>query len=76
MDQPALENTPQAPPQPTAPPQQAQQAQQPARKAAPPPPPPAAEPKRGESRPSGPRRPRFDIEEDERRPMFRRPGRR
>jgi len=56
-------------------PQQAPPAQQPARKAAPPPPP-AAEPKRGESRPSGPRRPRFDVEEDERRPMFRRPGRR
>jgi hypothetical protein len=53
-----------------------QQAQQPARKAAPPPPPPAAEPKRGESRPSGPRKPRFDFEEDERRPVFRRPGRR
>jgi hypothetical protein len=53
-----------------------QQAQQPARKAAPPPPPPAAEPKRGEPRPSGPRKPRFDFEEDERRPVFRRPGRR
>jgi hypothetical protein len=57
------------------PPQQApQHAQPPARKAAPPPP--AAEPKRGESRASGPRRPRFDLEEDERRPVFRRPGRR
>ena len=51
-----------------------QQAAQPARKAAPPPPP-AAEPKR-EPRQSGPRRPRVDFEEDERRPMFRRPGRR
>jgi type IV secretory pathway VirB10-like protein len=46
----------------------------PARKASPPPPP--AEPKRAESRPSGPRRPRLDFEEDERRPVFRRPGRR
>jgi hypothetical protein len=46
----------------------------PARKAAPPPPP--AEPKRGEPTQSGPRRPRFEIEEDERRPVFRRPGRR
>ena len=33
---------------------------------------PRAEPKR----PSGPRRPKFEIDEDERRPMFRRPGRR
>jgi DNA polymerase III subunit gamma/tau len=46
-----------------------------ARKAAAPPPPPAPEPKR-EPRQSGPRRPRVDLEEDERRPMFRRPGRR
>ncbi|HEX6669977.1 MAG TPA: hypothetical protein VF061_10480 [Gemmatimonadales bacterium] len=45
-------------------------AQPAARKAAPPPP--SAEPKR----PSGPRRPRPDFEEDERRPVFRRPGRR
>jgi len=52
-----------------------QQAAQPARKTAPPPPPPAAEPKR-EPRQSGPRRPRVEFEEDERRPMFRRPGRR
>ena len=51
-----------------------QQAAPPARKAAPPPPP-AGEPKR-EPRQSGPRRPRVDVEEDERRPMFRRPGRR
>lgn len=47
--------------------------QPPARKPAPQP---APEPKRAESRPSGPRRPRVDFEEDERRPMFRRPGRR
>ncbi len=39
-------------------------------------PPPAPEPKPAEKRPSGPRRPRVDFEEDERRPMFRRPGRR
>jgi DNA polymerase-3 subunit gamma/tau len=51
-----------------------QHAAPPARKAAPPPPP-AAEPKR-EPRQSGPRRPRFEVEEDERRPVFRRPGRR
>ena len=43
-----------------------------AREAAPPPPP---EPKR-EPRPSGPRRPRVELEEEERRPVFRRPGRR
>jgi hypothetical protein len=50
-----------------------QQAQPAARKPAPPPPP---EPKRAEPRPSGPRRPRVEFEEDERRPIFRRPGRR
>lgn len=49
-------------------------AQPAARRAAPQPP--AAEPKRSEPRPSGPRRPRVDFEEDERRPVFRRPGRR
>jgi type IV secretory pathway VirB10-like protein len=49
----------------------AQQPQPAPRKAAPPPP----EPKR-EPRASGPRRPRLDFEEDERRPVFRRPGRR
>ena len=49
------------------------QPQQPAsRRPAPPPPP---EPKR-EPRPSGPRRPRVELEEEERRPVFRRPGRR
>ena len=37
---------------------------------------PAAEPKRPEPRPSGPRRPKVDFEDEERRPMFRRPGRR
>jgi hypothetical protein len=36
---------------------------------------PAPEPKK-EPRQSGPRRPRLDFEEDERRPVFRRPGRR
>jgi type IV secretory pathway VirB10-like protein len=56
------------------PPQPAQPAQPAARKPAAPPPPP--EPKHPEKRPSGPRRPRVDFEEEERRPMFRRPGRR
>ncbi len=41
------------------------------RKAAPPPPEPKPEPRR-----SGPRRPRIEPDEDERRPVFRRPGRR
>lgn len=50
------------------PPQPAAQAP---RKVAPPPP----EPKKAEPRPSGPRRPRLDPEQDERRPVFRRPGR-
>jgi hypothetical protein len=45
-----------------------------ARKPAPSPPP--SEPKQPEKRPSGPRRPKVDFEEEERRPMFRRPGRR
>jgi hypothetical protein len=49
-----------------------QPAAQPARKAPPPPP----EQKKAEPRPSGPRRPRVDLDEDERRPVFRRPGRR
>jgi hypothetical protein len=52
------------------PPQQS--AAQPVRKAPPPPP----EQKKAEPRPSGPRRPRVDLDEDERRPVFRRPGRR
>jgi hypothetical protein len=39
-------------------------------------PPPAPEQKKAEPRPSGPRRPRVDLDEDERRPVFRRPGRR
>jgi type IV secretory pathway VirB10-like protein len=51
-----------------------QPAQPAARKPAPPPPP--SEPKHPEKRPSGPRRPKVDFEEEERRPMFRRPGRR
>jgi hypothetical protein len=48
-----------------------QPAAQPVRK-----PPPAPEQKKAEPRPSGPRRPRIDLDEDERRPVFRRPGRR
>ena len=56
------------------PPAPAPQAPQPAaRKPAPAPP---AEPKRSEPRQSGPRRPKVDFEDEERRPMFRRPGRR
>ena len=52
----------------------APQAPQPAaRKPAPAPP---AEPKRSEPRQSGPRGPKVDFEDEERRPMFRRPGRR
>jgi hypothetical protein len=38
--------------------------------------PPAPEPKKAEPRASGPRRPRIDPDDDERRPVFRRPGRR
>ena len=38
--------------------------------------PPPPEPKRSEPRQSGPRRPKVDFEDEERRPMFRRPGRR
>ena len=52
----------------------APQAPQPAaRKPAPAPP---ADPKRSEPRQSGPRGPKVDFEDEERRPMFRRPGRR
>ena len=51
------------PPQPAAPPP---------RKVPPPPP----EQKKAEPRQSGPRRPRIDLDDDERRPVFRRPGRR
>jgi hypothetical protein len=52
----------------------APQAPQPAaRKPAPAPP---AEPKRSEPRQSGPGRPKVEFEDEERRPMFRRPGRR
>ena len=51
------------PPQPAAPPP---------RKAPPPPP----EQKKPEPRQSGPRRPRIELDDDERRPVFRRPGRR
>jgi hypothetical protein len=39
-------------------------------------PPPPPEPKKPEPRPSGPRRPRVEADDDERRPVFRRPGRR
>jgi hypothetical protein len=49
-----------------------QPAAQPPRKA----PPPPLEQKKAEPRQSGPRRSRIDLEEDERRPVFRRPGRR
>ena len=49
-----------------------QPAAQPPRKAPPPPP----EQKKAEPRQSGPRRPRIDLDDDERRPVFRRPGRR
>jgi type IV secretory pathway VirB10-like protein len=42
------------------------------RKPSPPPP----EQKKAEPRQSGPRRPRIDLEDEERRPVFRRPGRR
>jgi type IV secretory pathway VirB10-like protein len=40
------------------------------------PPPPPPQQKKVEPRQSGPRRPRIDPDEDERRPVFRRPGRR
>ncbi len=46
------------------------------RKAAAPPPAPPPEPKKAEPRQSGPRRPRTDLDDEERRPVFRRPGRR
>lgn len=58
------------PQQPAAPPPR--NASPPSRNAAPPPP----EQKKAEPRPSGPRRPRIDLDDDERRPVFRRPGRR
>ena len=50
--------------------------QQPAAAARKPPPPPPPEQKKVEPRQSGPRRPRIDPDDDDRRPMFRRPGRR
>ena len=62
-----------------APPEQLHVSRRPPPQAAAHPPrktPPPAEPKRAEPRPSGPRRPRIDLDEDERRPVFRRPGRR
>jgi hypothetical protein len=49
-----------------------QQPAAPAPRKAPPPP----EQKKAEPRQSGPRPPRIDLDEDERRPVFRRPGRR
>jgi hypothetical protein len=48
-----------------------QQAAAPPRRVPPPP-----EPKKPEPRQSGPRRPRVELEDEERRPVFRRPGRR
>ena len=54
----------------------APQAPQPAARKPAPAPAPPAEPKRSEPRQSGPRRPKVDFEDEERRPMFRRPGRR
>ena len=39
-------------------------------------PPPPPEPKKPEPRQSGPRRPRVELDDEERRPVFRRPGRR
>jgi hypothetical protein len=49
-----------------------QQAAAPPRRVPPPPP----EPKKPEPGQSGPRRPRVELEDEERRPVFRRPGRR
>jgi hypothetical protein len=49
-----------------------QQAAAPPRRVPPPPP----EPKKPEPRQSGPRRPRVELDDEERRPVFRRPGRR
>jgi hypothetical protein len=49
-----------------------QQAAAPPRRVPPPPP----EPKEPEPRHSGPRRPRVELDDEERRPVFRRPGRR
>jgi hypothetical protein len=54
----------------------APQAPQPAARKPAPAPASPAEPKRSEPRQSGPRRPKVDFEDEERRPMFRRPGRR
>ena len=71
----ASEGRPKEPPPPEQlhvarkPPVQQQPAAAP-RKAPPP------EPKKAEPRQSGPRRPRIELDEDERRPVFRRPGRR
>ncbi len=62
-----------------APPEQLHVSRRPPQQAAAHPPrktPPPPEPKRAEPRQSGPRRPRIDLDEDERRPVFRRPGRR
>ena len=56
---------------PPPPPPAAQPAAQAPRKAPPPP-----DPKKADPGQSGPRRPRIDLDDDERRPMFRRPGRR
>lgn len=62
-----------------APPEQLHVSRRPPQQAAAHPPrktPPPPDPKRAEPRQSGPRRPRTDLDEDERRPVFRRPGRR
>ncbi|MBA3316633.1 MAG: hypothetical protein H0T50_00880 [Gemmatimonadales bacterium] len=73
----ASEGRPKEPPPPEQlhvarkPPVQQQQPAVPAPRKAPPP-----EPKKAEPRQSGPRRPRIELDEDERRPVFRRPGRR
>jgi hypothetical protein len=58
------------------PPPQQPAAPQPRKPTPPPPEPRKAEPRKAEPRPSGPRRPRIELDEDERRPVFRRPGRR
>ncbi len=59
------------PPPQVAAPVPAKNPAQAARRPAPPP-----EPKKAEPRASGPRRPRIELDEEERRPIFRRPGRR
>jgi hypothetical protein len=55
-------------------PEQLHVSRRPPQRKTPPPSPP--EPKKAEPRQSGPRRPRIELDDDERRPVFRRPGRR